>query len=158
MFKDLKELVKLFELDPDVRSAVLQLDHYLVLEARTEAAESFLSQLIWGLYLPFTVSWLSEAGFTVRLYKNPYEKSFTNPLAADRFGIRTLYGPRDRIAVPRSYDGEDEESLLEEPVAALPEKTLTLLGLMDDLCDKLIFHESVPPDVAPQDATYRNII
>lgn len=124
MFTTMDELNEEFQRNPQSSSGRLRLDHYLVLEATNEAAEEFLMDMEFPGVLPSTVGWDSVDFWNVRLYQNPYRVTGV----VNMFGLQMWFGSRyDCLVV------NEEGSILDQKVAALPKETIYLFRAMRQL-------------------------
>jgi len=154
MFTTIRELHEESQRHPQSSSGRLRLDHYLVLEATNEVGGQFLNTLELELALPYTVTWVSEAGWEARLYQNPFEgKSSYSTLAYRMFGMKFRFGSREECLVRN-----DEDSIFDEEVAALPKKTLELFVKLTSLADGLLATLDPPSELGPESCGYRQII
>jgi hypothetical protein len=135
---NLTDLNEVLKQNPRYQGGELKLDHYLVLLPANETADDKLNLLEDKGYLPHTVSWLSKDAWKVRLYHRA--EGLTNrriSIFGMQFGILT--GDKAQCTVSSPYERfEDyrvtgDESMLEDKPAALPEKGLMFLKMLDDL-------------------------
>jgi hypothetical protein len=154
MFTTMDQLNEEFQRNPQASSGRLSLDHYLVLETTNDVGGQFLNTLELELALPYTVTWVSEAGWQARLYQNPFEgMSCHSTLAYRMFGMKFRFGSRQECLVRN-----DEDSIFDEEVAALPEKTLWLFVKLTSLADGLLATLDPPSELGPESCGYRQIL
>ena len=135
-FTELDELIKELQRHPQPSCGRLRLDHYLVLEATNEVLEKGLMILEREGILPATAGWESEDFFNVRLYQNPYRTTG----AITMYGLQMRFGSRyDCLVINEEY------SMLDQKVAALPKETLIFFRAMREEIAKFTASLPVPP-------------
>jgi hypothetical protein len=119
MFNTLDELKVAFRRQPQPSTGRLCLEHYLVLKTTNEGTEHLLMEMEKVSLLPFTVTWVSEAGWRARLYLNPFEHSDMLNIPYNLFGLQFRFGSGEDCLV---LNGKD--SILDREVAILPETAM----------------------------------
>lgn len=152
MCTTLDELIKEFQRHPQPSSGRLRLDHYLAMEASTEAANQFLTALECQGILPFTVTWVSEAG-KVRLYQNPFADKGESTIGAVFFGMQFKFGPGHDCLVRN-----DDDTILIGRVPALPHETLKWFWILATLADYMTTFLPEPWKLGSEARRYRQTI
>ena len=119
MFTSLEELKKEFQRNPQASSGRLRLDHYLVLKTTNEVTEHLVMEMEKMSLLPFTVTWISEAGSQARLYLNPFEQCDMLNIPYNLAGMQFRFGPGEDCLV---LNGED--SILDREAGILTETAM----------------------------------
>jgi hypothetical protein len=131
----------------------LRLDHYLVIEPTNKAADHFLYGLELTGILPRTVTWVSKAGWQARLYQNPFEGKDLITIGGNFFGLQFRFGSgQDYLVV------NDDNSILDREVAALPEKALMLFRQLMNLADYMVAYLDAPLELGSEAFRYRQIL
>ena len=153
IFNTLDELKEAFRRHPQPSSGRLRLDHYLVLRPTNKAADHFLYGLELTGILPLTVAWVAEDGWKACLYQNPFEGMDWTTIGANFFGLQFRFGSgRDYLVV------NDDNSILDCEVAALPEKALMLFRQLTNLADYMVAYLDGPLELGPEAFRYRQIL
>ena len=153
MFKTIRELHEEFQRHPQTSSGRLRLDHYLVLETTNEVTEHLVMEMEKVSWLPFTVTWVSEAGWRARLYQNPFEQCDMLNIPSRLFGMRFMLGSGEDCLVLNEAD-----AILDREVGVLSEYAMQWFRISHALANTAAAYLGKPSELGPESCGYRQII